>query len=99
MVIGVAHTIRYNQIIFLKLSSIQFKQTIINYIKESLPWRVYHEKGVTITAGNTQLALRRLFATLHIGLFFPKVDKSIDVDFVNNEFEGFLLDDGYEMTG
>ncbi len=85
--------------IILKLSSIQFKQTIIDYIKELLPWRVHYKNGVTITAGSTQLALRRVFATLHIGFFFPKVDKSIDGDFVNNEFEGFLLDDGYEMTG
>ncbi len=85
--------------IILKLSSIQFKQTIIDYIKESLPWRVHYKKGVTITAGSTQLALRRVFATLHIGSFFPKIDKSIDGDFVNNEFEGFLLADGYEMTG
>ncbi len=85
--------------IILKLSSIQFKQTIIDYIKESLPWRVHYKNGVTVTTGSTQLALRRVFGTLHIGLFFPKVDKSIDGDFVNNEFEGFLLDNGYEMTG
>ena len=85
--------------IILKLSSIQFKRTIIDYIKDYLPWRVHYEKGVTVTAGSTQLALRRVFATLHIGLFFPKVNKSIDGNFVNNEFEVFLLDGGYEMTG
>ncbi len=85
--------------IILKLSSIQFKQTIIDYIKESLSWRVHYKNGVTVTAGSTQLSLRRVFATLDIGSFFPKVNKSIDEDFVNNEFEGFLLNDGYEMTG
>ena len=85
--------------IILKLSSIQFKQTIIDYIKDYLPWRVHYKKGVTVTAGSTQLALRRVFATLHIGLFFPKVDKKIDETYANNEFLEFGLDGGYEMTG
>ena len=70
-----------------------------DYIKESLPWRVHYKNGVTITAGSTQLALRRVFATLHIDLFFPKVDKNIDENFVNNEFVDFKLDGEYEMTG
>ena len=61
--------------------------------------RVHHEKGITVTAGSTQLALRRVFATLHIGLFFPKVDKNIDGDFENNEFLGFGLGGGYEKAG
>ena len=85
--------------IILKLSSIQFKQTVIDYIKDYLPWRVHYKKGVTVTAGSTQLALRRVFATLHISLFFPKVDKKIDETYANNEFLGFGLDGGYEMTG
>jgi hypothetical protein len=85
--------------IIIKLSSIQFKQTIIDHIKDFLPWRVHHEKGITVTAGSTQLALRRVFGTLHIGLFFPKVDESIDEDFENNDFLGFVLDGGYDLTG
>jgi len=85
--------------IIIKLSSIQFKQTIIDYVRDYLPWRVHHEKGITVTAGSTQLALRRVFATLHIGLFFPKVDKNIDGDFENNEFLGFGLGGGYEKAG
>jgi hypothetical protein len=43
--------------IIIKLSSFDFKETIINYVKESLPWRVHYKKGVIITAGNTKLAL------------------------------------------
>ncbi len=85
--------------IIIKLSSIQFKQKIIDHVKIFLPWRVHHEKGITVTAGSTQLALRRVFGTLHLGLFFPKVDKSIDVDFENNEFLGFGLAGGYDLTG
>jgi hypothetical protein len=85
--------------IIIKLSSIQFKQTIIDYVRDYLPWRVHHKKGITVTAGSTQLALRRVFATLHIGLFFPKVDKNIDGDFENNEFLGFGLGGGYEKAG
>lgn len=81
--------------IIIKLSSIHFKQTIINYVQDFLPWRVHHEKGVTVTAGSTQLALRRVFATLHIDLFSPKVDENIE----DNEFWGFGLGGGYEMTG
>ncbi|MEA2028780.1 MAG: transposase, partial [Campylobacterota bacterium] len=83
----------------LKLSSIQFKKTVIDYIKESLPWRVHYKKGITVTAGSTQLALRRVFSTLHIGLFFPKVDKNIEGDCVNNEFLGVELDGEYDLTG
>jgi len=85
--------------IIIKLSSIQFKQTIIDYIKDYLPWRVHHEKGVIVTAGSTQLALQRVFDTLHIGLFFPKVDKNIEGNFENNEFLGVGVDLGYEKTG
>jgi len=73
--------------IIIKLSSIQFKQTIIDYIKDYLPWRVHHKKGVTVTAGSTQLALRRVFSTF------------IEGNFENNEFLGFGLDGGYEKTG
>ena len=85
--------------IIIKLSSIQFKKTIIDYVKEFLPWRVHYKKGVVITAGNTQLALRRIFDTLHIGLFFPKVDKNIEENSVNNEFWGIGLNGGYQGTG
>lgn len=79
--------------IILKLSSINFKQTIVDYIEESLPWRVHCKKGITITAGSTQLALRRVFSTLHIGLFFPKVGETIRDDGENNGFMGFGLDE------
>ncbi len=85
--------------IVIKLSSIEFKITIMDYIRDYLPWRVHHEKGITVTAGSTQLALRRVFATLHISMFFPKVDKNIDGDFENNDFLGFSLIEGHEMTG
>lgn len=79
--------------IILKLSSINFKHTIVEYIEESLPWRVHFKKGITITAGSTQLALRRVFSTLHIRLFFPKVDETIGDDELNNAFMGFGLND------
>jgi hypothetical protein len=85
--------------IIIKLSSIQFKQTIMDYVKNYLPWRIHHKKGVIVTAGSTQLALQRVFATLHISMFFPKVDINIDGSFENNEFMGFGLGGGYDMTG
>ena len=85
--------------IIIKLSSIQFKQQVVDYIKERLPWRVHHKKGVTVTAGSTQLALKNIFSTLHIGLFFPKVDKMIDGDFRNNEFFGVWKHNCFEESG
>jgi hypothetical protein len=84
--------------IIIKLSSITFKQTIVDYIEEFLPWRVHCKKGVTVTAGSTQLALRSIFSTLHIGLFFPKVDETIEADCVNKEFMGFGVDERGEMV-
>ena len=83
----------------LKLSSIHYKEKIIDYVKESLPWRVHYKKGVTVTAGSTQLALQNVFRTLHISMFFPKVHKNIEEDWVNNEFLGFELDGEYDLTG
>jgi len=85
--------------IIIKLSSIQFKKRVTDYIKEMLPWRIHYKKGVTVTAGSTQLALKNIFSTLHIGLFFPKVDKMIDGDFENNKFLGVLEYDCYEESG
>ena len=85
--------------IIIKISSIHFKQTIIDYVKEFLPWRVHHQKGITITAGNTQLALTRVFSTLHISLFFPKVPKNIDRNFEDDEFRDFEIEKGYQMSG
>lgn len=83
----------------IKLSSIHFKKTIVDYVKESLPWRVHYKKGITLTAGNTQLALQNVFSTLYISMFFPKVHKNIQGDSVNNQFLGFELDEGYPLTG
>ena len=77
----------------------QFKKTVIDYVKEFLPWRIHHEKGVIVTIGSTQLALRNIFATLQISMFFPKVDKKIGDSYENNEFLGLGLDMGYEKTG
>ncbi|MBD3843178.1 MAG: transposase [Campylobacterales bacterium] len=85
--------------ILLKLSSVQLKQTVIDYIKDFLPWRVHHKKGITVTAGNTQLALRNIFVTLRISMFFPNVDKKIEGDYANNAFLGLGLDMGCEKTG
>lgn len=85
--------------IIIKLSSIQFKKTIIDYVEDYLPWRVHYKKGITVTAGSTKLALQRIFGSLDIRLFFPKVDKNIDGNFENNEFLGVGLDGRYEMTG
>ena len=85
--------------IIIKLSSIQFKKKIIDYVRNFLPWRVHHKKGITVTAGSTKLALRGVFSTLHIGLFFPKVDKNIDGDFKDDVFLGFGLGKGYGMSG
>ena len=64
-----------------------------------LPWRVHYKKGVTVTAGSTQLALKNIFSTLHIGLFFSKVDEKIDGYFGNNEFLGAFEEECYEETG
>jgi len=85
--------------IIIKLSSIQFKQRVTDYIKEMLPWRVHHKKGVTVTAGSTQLALQNIFSTLHIGLFFPKVDENIEKIFRNNEFWESSFNNCYEEVG
>ena len=85
--------------IIIKLSSIQFQTKIIQYIKDFLPWRVHHKKGVTITAGSTKLALVGVFSTLHIRLFFPKVDKNINGDLEDNLFLGFDLDVGADIRG
>jgi len=85
--------------IIIKISSIHFKTKIIDYVKEFLPWRIHHKKGVTVTAGNTQLALKRIFSTLHISMFFPKVDKNIESNSINNEVLGFEFDGSYEMSG
>jgi len=85
--------------IIIKLSSIEFKKKIQDYIKNFLPWRVHHKKGITVTAGSTKLALRGVFSTLHIGLFFPKVEKNIDSDFTDNVSTEFPLEGGYNLTG
>jgi hypothetical protein len=85
--------------IIIKLSSLHFKKSIIDYVKDFLPWRVHHKKGITVTAGSTQLALKSVFSTLHIHLFFPKVDKKVDKDFKNNEFLGFGVDYRHDMSG
>lgn len=85
--------------IIIKLSSIQFKHSIVDYIKEMLPWRVHYKKGVTVTAGSSQLALQSFFSTLHIGLFFPKVDKKIVSNPSNSEFFELPLDTELEMSG
>jgi len=61
-----------------------------------LPWRVHHKKRVTVTAGSTQLALQNIFSTLHMGLFFPKVDEKIEKNLGNNEFWESCLDNYYE---
>ena len=62
--------------IIIKLSSIQFEKKIIYYIQDFLPWRVHHQKGITVTDENTKLSLRGVFSTLDIRLFFPKVDEN-----------------------
>jgi len=85
--------------LIIKLSSIQLKQSVIDYIKKYLPWRVHHEKGIIVTAGSTQLALQNFFSTLHIDLFPPKVDKNMNCDYTNNIFLGFWLDIGYQKSG
>ena len=85
--------------IIIKISSIQFKKTIVDYVKIFLPWRVHYKKGITVTAGSTQLALKSIFSTLHICLFFPKVDENISDNFKNTEFTDFSSDYEYEMTG
>jgi len=85
--------------IIIKLSSIQFQKRVTEYIKEVLPWRVHHKKGITVTAGSTQLALQNIFSTLHIGLFFPKVHKSIKKNLGNNEFWRCSFNNCYEEVG
>ena len=85
--------------LIIKLSSIQLKQSVIDYVKEYLPWRVHHEKGVIVTAGSAQLALQNFFSTLHIDLFSPKVDKNMNPDYTNNTFLGFGLDIGSQKSG
>lgn len=86
--------------IIIKLSSIHFKRTITDYIEDFLPWRVHYKRGVTITAGSTKLALRRVFSTLHIEMFFPKVGKNIERnsgDSGNIDFMGLELEERSEI--
>ena len=83
---------RYN------FSTIEFKTKIITYIEEFLPWRIHHKKGITVTAGSTKLALRGVFSTLHIDLFFPKVHQNIDELFKDDNFMAFALDEKYDLT-
>ena len=85
--------------LIIKLSSIEFKRKIITYIEEFLPWRIHHKKGITVTAGSTKLALRGVFSTLHISLFFPKVHQNIDELFKDDDFIAFALDEKYDLTG
>jgi hypothetical protein len=85
--------------IIIKLSSLQFKKKISDYIRDFLPWRIHHKKGIIITAGSTKLALQEVFSTLHIGLFFPKVDKIIDGDFPDINFVGFDLNRKSDFSG
>jgi len=85
--------------IIIKLSSIEFKKEISDYIQDFLPWRVHHKKGITLTAGSAKLALRGVFSTLHIGLFPPKVDENIDGDFKADAFMGLDLDGDYHIMG
>ncbi len=85
--------------IIIKLSSLQFKKKISDYIRDFLPWRIHYQKGITITAGSTKLALQGVFSTLHIGLFFPKVNKIIDGNFQDINFVGFGLNKKCDFSG
>jgi len=83
----------------IKLSYIHYKERITDYVRESLPWRVLANKKVKITPGVTKLALRRVFSTLHIDLFFPKLHKKIERKCINTNFIGISLNEEYEMGG
>ena len=85
--------------IIIKLSSIEFSHSVTQYIKEMLPWRVHYKKGVSVTAGSTQLALKNIFTTLHIELFFPKVDKNTQSKSNKCEHYATGLDIFYEEAG
>ena len=81
--------------IIIKLISLQYKNKIIDYVREMLPWRVVSKKKVKITAGVTKLALKTIFTTLDISMFFPKVNKNIE----NTDSMKFEEDYFYDLTG
>jgi len=82
---NILHTVEsYNRFLYfkiyayiiIKLMLIEHKKTIIDYIKEFLPWRVHHEKGVIVTSNSAKLALNSFFSRLEIEQIFPKVYKN-----------------------
>ena len=81
--------------IIIKLISLQYKNKIIDYVREMLPWRVVSKNKVKITAGVTKLALKTIFTTLDISMFFPKVSKNIET---TNSMK-FEEDYVYDLTG
>lgn len=84
--------------IIIKLSSIEFSHSVTEFIKEMLPWRVHYKKGVSVTAGSTQLALQNIFSTLHIELFFPKLNKNTQCKPTNTTLYSTGLDIIYEKV-
>ena len=57
--------------IIIKLTLLNHRESIIEYIKEFLPWRVDYKKDVIITTNSAELALNGFFSRLEIDEFLP----------------------------
>ena len=85
--------------IIIKLTLLNHKKSIIEYIKEFLPWRIDHKKGVIITTNSAKLALNGFFSKLEIDEFSPKMQKNKSRKSVNNESKGKSSSSMFEKTG
>ena len=85
--------------IIIKLSSVSFENKIIAYVKEMLPWRVLKGGYVKITAGVTKLSLKRIFNTLEIDDFFPKIVKNKSNNYRTPYFTNLKSNMKFDLTG
>ena len=85
--------------IIIKVSSINFEDKIIAYVKEMLPWRVLKDGYVKITAGVTKLSLETIFSTLQIEAFSPKVPKIKSNIYETSNFSNLHNDINLSLTG
>jgi len=85
--------------IIIKLTLLNHKKSIVEYIKKFLPWRVDYKKGVIVTTNSAKLALSGFFSSLEMKDFLPKVQKNKSHKPVNNDFMGVYLNLDYRKTG
>lgn len=85
--------------IIIKVSSINFEDKIIAYVKEMLPWRVLKDGYVKITAGVTKLSLETIFSTLEIETIFPKIVKNKSDNYETPSFTNLQNDMKLMLAG